>query len=347
MLTTSAVRIFDICVASVLGELDIPLSGLLAKQGVTHQRQRESAAAFARAPFPYPRPNHGTLFFTATTTLTCCTRAILHVVSLRHGLATGLFVIFCFCGLALAVSWASQPCPAKILRRFNGLWKERVALEVFGSFWLVGKPLRLRCLLIRRLFPSAVRIAACAVNAVAGSAAAVQHTLLHFSPAEYTRHFQTRLEWTLTQSGCRRSVRTRALPCQAWQLLRMLALWGIHKDSVARVASIGKTLCRVYLGVGLGFFQPMFLLTALLLAQHSLGCGSKWVSMTEVLCMSAGLQVGSLVSLYRHSLQFCPEMLPGKRPLYAAAGACSLQHRQLRCLRQRRLATWMPTQTPF
>ena len=63
-----------------------------------------------------------------------------------------------------------------------------------------------------------------------------------------------------------------ALSIQAWQLLRMLALWGIHKASVARVVSIGKTLCRVYLGVGLGFLQPMFLLTALLLAQHSLGC---------------------------------------------------------------------------
>ena len=59
---------------------------------------------------------------------------------------------------------------------------------------------------------------------------------------------------------------------QAWQLTRMLALWGIHNQSLATTESTAKTLCRVYLGIGLGFLQPLFLLTALLLAQHSLGC---------------------------------------------------------------------------
>ncbi len=59
---------------------------------------------------------------------------------------------------------------------------------------------------------------------------------------------------------------------QAWQLMRMLALWGIHNQSLAPTESTAKTLCRVYLGIGLGFLQPLFLLTALLLAQHSLGC---------------------------------------------------------------------------
>ena len=52
----------------------------------------------------------------------------------------------------------------------------------------------------------------------------------------------------------------------------MLALWGIHGQSLATTQSTAKTLCRVYLGIGLGFLQPLFLLTALLLAQHSLGC---------------------------------------------------------------------------
>ena len=56
---------------------------------------------------------------------------------------------------------------------------------------------------------------------------------------------------------------------QAWQLLRMSELWGMNHRSVE---SIAKTLCRVYLGIGLGLLQPLFLLTALLLAQHSLGC---------------------------------------------------------------------------
>ena len=53
----------------------------------------------------------------------------------------GVLVIFCFFGIALAVSWASQPRPAKILRRFNGLWKERIAVELFGGLWLVRQRL--------------------------------------------------------------------------------------------------------------------------------------------------------------------------------------------------------------
>ena len=51
----------------------------------------------------------------------------------------------------------------------------------------------------------------------------------------------------------------------------MLALWGIHGQSLASTESTAKLLCRVYLGIGLGLLQPLFLLTALLLAQHSLG----------------------------------------------------------------------------
>ncbi len=94
------------------------------------------------------------------------------------------------------------------------------------------------------------------------------------------------------------------MPYKAWQLLRMLALWGIHIDSVARVTSISKTLCRVYLGVGLGFLQPIFLLTALLLAQHSLGCASQVLQdTTSSTCTPAALparmQCGNMLQATR------------------------------------------------
>ena len=52
--------------------------------------------------------------------------------------------------------------------------------------------------------------------------------------------------------------RLATLSPQAWQLTRMLALWGIHNQSLATTESTAKSLCRVYLGVGLGFLQPMF-----------------------------------------------------------------------------------------
>ena len=60
-----------------------------------------------------------------------------HGTTQRQGWIAGIFVVFCFFGIALALSWAAQPRPAKTLRRFNGLWKERVAVEVFGGLWLV------------------------------------------------------------------------------------------------------------------------------------------------------------------------------------------------------------------
>ena len=88
---------------------------------------------------PIPRLDHSTL--PMATTLTRCSRCCADAMLLHHYSdrvhATGVFVIFCFSGVALAVAWASQPRPAKTLRRFNGLWKERVALEVFGGVWLV------------------------------------------------------------------------------------------------------------------------------------------------------------------------------------------------------------------
>ena len=57
---------------------------------------------------------------------------------------------------------------------------------------------------------------------------------------------------------------------QAFQLLRMLSLFGVHTQTAPVVETLTKMLCRLYLGFSLGFLQPLFLLLALLMCQHSL-----------------------------------------------------------------------------
>lgn len=42
------------------------------------------------------------------------------------------------CGAAVCVvPWTAKARSAKGMRRFNRLWKERVALEIAGALWLV------------------------------------------------------------------------------------------------------------------------------------------------------------------------------------------------------------------
>ena len=52
----------------------------------------------------------------------------------------------------------------------------------------------------------------------------------------------------------------------------MLSLFGVHTQTGSRVETITKVLCRLYLGLSLGFLQPLFLLLALLMCQQSLRC---------------------------------------------------------------------------
>lgn len=59
---------------------------------------------------------------------------------------------------------------------------------------------------------------------------------------------------------------------QAWQLLRMLGVWGVHTQTAPRVETMTKMLCRLYLGISLGFLQPLFLLLALFMCQHTIRC---------------------------------------------------------------------------
>ena len=186
---------------------------------------------------------------------------------MRYSMAAGVPVIFCFFGIALALSWASQPRPAKILRRFNGLWKERIAVELFGGLWLV-----------RKLYLS-TRLSWICLSVEAAKHPDMTASLksdVWFEPLSHAINHSVRPAAEMHQLCCVSGTHDRlaTLSPQAWQLTRMLALWGIHNQSLATTESTAKSLCRVYLGVGLGFLQPMFLLIALLLAQHSLGCAA-------------------------------------------------------------------------
>ena len=63
------------------------------------------------------------------------------------------------------------------------------------------------------------------------------------------------------------------LTAQVWELLRMLALWGVRSRPGLASNRTSEQLCRIYLGLGLGLLQPFFMLLALLLCQSTLRWG--------------------------------------------------------------------------
>lgn len=60
-----------------------------------------------------------------------------------------------------------------------------------------------------------------------------------------------------------------------WELLRMLALWGVPSRPGLASNRTSEQLCRIYLAFSLGLLQPLFYLLTLLLCQSSLSPGRK------------------------------------------------------------------------
>lgn len=114
---------------------------------------------------------------------------------------------------------------------------------------------------------------------------------------------------------------------QLWELLRMLALWGVPSRPGLASNRTSEQLCRIYLAFSLGLLQPLFYLLTLLLCQSSLRCAlvmccriaifHVWTKIQSLRHAHSGAHYASFNSS-RHGHNFpdvlaCPVCSPGRK----------------------------------